>query len=229
LGTKTLVGCSVTPLLLTGAALAALVWGGTTYVGLTREQVDVEDAWTQMENAWLHRRQLIPDLLDAAARAPSLTREAYGDLAESAERAAAFVVTPELLNDPERCTAFLEAQGQLRDEIASFLDRHGAALAAAAPSVAERLQSQIELTDVRLTEGRERFNAAVAAYNRSLDRFPHRVVAGLFGFRLRVPWHPEPRHPPEGPDRGDAPAGGAPGGTVGPTSSSTDTARAGTP
>lgn len=189
MGTKTLVGCSVTPLLLTGAALAALVWGGTTYVGLTREQVEVENAWTQMENAWLHRRQLVPDLLDAAARTPAVARDATRDLAGSADRAAAFVVTPELLNDPQRCADFLDAQTRLQEDIETLLDRHGAAMRASVPAVVERLRAQLEVTDERLLDGREAFNRAVETYNRSLDRFPHRVVAGLFDFRVRTPWH----------------------------------------
>lgn len=191
MGTKTLVGCSVTPLLLSGAVLAALVWGGTTYVGLTREQVEVENAWTQMENAWLHRRQLVPDLLDAAARTPAVARESTSDLAGSADHVAAFVVTPALLNDPERCAAFLDAQSRLQRDIEALLERHGAAMSASVPAVVERLRSQLEVTDERLAEGREAFNRAVETYNRSLDRFPHRVVAGLFDFRARAPWHPE--------------------------------------
>ena len=188
MGTKTLVGCSVTPRVLTGAVLAALVWGGSTYVRLTRDEVRLEQAWAQMENVWLHRRQLVPDLVDLAGETSAAGSHALADLAASADQATSFVVTPELLDDPERCRAFLMAQDRLQEDVSRLLAEFGDVLDRHAPGPVARIRGQLDVTDERLDGARQRFNQAVGAYNESLGRFPQRLLAPLFDFRSRDPW-----------------------------------------
>ena len=203
MGTKTLVGCSVTPLVLTGAVLAALIWGGSTYVRLTRDEVRLEQAWAQMENAWLHRRQLVPDLVDLASETSAAGSHALADLSASSDLALSFVVSPELLDDPARCRAFLMAQDRLQADVANLLDRYGGVLDRHAPGPIARIRGQLDVTGERLDEARERFNEAVEAYNDSLGRFPQRFVAPLFDFRMRDPWRTRSAPAPDPPE--DAP------------------------
>lgn len=186
-GTKTLVGCSVTPLVLTGLALAAIVWGAGSYVGITKQEVRVEQAWSQMENAWLHRKLMIPDLFDLARAAGVADDERMATWTEMEDRVAEFVLTPALLDDDERFREFLEAQSRLQGAVQDLLERHGDEIERYSPDVYERLAGQMQAAGARLDEGRRKFNAAVEEYNRSISRYPRKIVATVFDFRPRVP------------------------------------------
>lgn len=64
----------------------------------------------------------------------------------------------------------------------------GAALAQCpAAAVADPLRDAVVATDAQLAVARERFNAAVAAYNGAAREWPTRVVAVLFGLRPAGP------------------------------------------
>ena len=45
------------------------------------------------------------------------------------------------------------------------------------------LQKQLEGTENRINEARNKFNAAVTDYNKEIRSFPKNIFAGIFGFR----------------------------------------------
>jgi len=182
-GTKTLVGCSVIPLVLAVALVAMLGWGGSAYVALTRDQVELDAAWARMENGWLHERQLVGELLDLARASAARGSREFDDLAAALDRADDFVLTPELMREGGRMSQLFLAQARLRDEFRRFADAHAAALADRSPSAVERIRAQAEAAQARAADGRARFEAAAARYNQELRQFPQRVVGALLEFR----------------------------------------------
>lgn len=83
---------------------------------------------------------------------------------------------------PEKFAAFQKAQGN----VASALGR----LMAIAENYPElkanenfrELQVQLEGTENRINEARQKYNAAVQNYNQTVRTMPNALVAGLFGF-----------------------------------------------
>jgi LemA protein len=86
------------------------------------------------------------------------------------------------LNDPEKFNQFQKVQGELSGALSRLM-----AVADAYPDLkANRnyleLQSQLEGTENRITQERQRFNEAVRTYNTAIRVFPASVVAGIRGF-----------------------------------------------
>jgi LemA protein len=97
-------------------------------------------------------------------------------------RATQMVVSPEVLNDPEKFQQFQKVQGELSGALSRLM-----AVAEAYPDLkANRnyleLQSQLEGTENRIAQERQRFNTAVREYNTAIRVFPQSIVASFRGF-----------------------------------------------
>ena len=95
------------------------------------------------------------------------------------------VVSPEVLNDPAKFQQFQKVQGELSGALSRLM-----AVAEAYPDLkANRnyleLQSQLEGTENRIAQERQRFNTAVQAYNTAIRVFPQSFVASFRGFAAK--------------------------------------------
>ena len=90
--------------------------------------------------------------------------------------------------DPSNCTpeqmqAFQKAQGELGATLGKLI-----AVSENYPELKANenfmdLQKQLEGTENRINEARNKFNDAVTIYNREIRTFPKNLFAGIFGFR----------------------------------------------
>jgi len=102
------------------------------------------------------------------------------------------VVTPEVLNDPAKFRQFQQVQGELSGALSRLL-----AVAENYPDLKANqnyleLQSQIEGTENRIAQERQRFNAAVTDYNTAIRVFPASLVAGVRGFKAKEFFQADP-------------------------------------
>lgn len=194
---KKMMGCSATMLLGALLVVTLFVWGAVTFVGLTKSEVRLEQSWSHMENAFLHRQSLVVDLVDLAARNPNIRRELVRKAESSASEASRFVLTPELLDQPEVSAQFRDAQEKLEHDLGALLEACDSDRRLRSPETYARLRAQLERTDARLADAAERFNESTKEYNRMLARFPHKVIAELFQFRSKPLWFTAtaPEHP----------------------------------
>lgn len=194
---KKMMGCSATMLLGALLVVTLFVWGAVTFVGLTKAEVRLEQSWSHMENAFLHRHSLVVDLVDLAGRNPHIDRELVRKAEGSASECGRFVLSPELLDRPEISATFRDAQERLEHDLGALLAACDSDPRLPSPETYARLRAQLERTDARLADAAERFNEATKAYNRQLARFPQRVVADLFQFRSKPLWFTAtaPEHP----------------------------------
>jgi LemA protein len=183
-----MMGCSATMLLGALLVVTLFIWGAVTFVGLTRFEVRLEQSWSHMENAFLHRQSLVVDLVELAGRSPGIDRELVRQVEGSAAEASRFVLTPELLNEPALSATFRDAQEHLEHDLDSLLEACESSHRLRSPETYERLKAQLERTDARLEDATNRFNDATIEYNRQLARFPQKVVAELFEFRSKPLW-----------------------------------------
>ena len=171
------------------AIVALLVIGGVWFVGarntLVAKDENVRGAWSQVQNAYQRRADLIPNLVETVKGASNFEKETFTEVAEARARAGSIQVTPEVLNDPESFRKFEESQRQLGGALSRLI-----ATAEAYPDLKSNanfrdLQSQLEGTENRISVERKRFNDAVQDYNLSTRQFPGSMVAGMSGMRER--------------------------------------------
>lgn len=83
---------------------------------------------------------------------------------------------------PEKMKQFEQAQGQLSEALGKLMVVAERYPELKASDNFHSLQIQLEGTENRINEARQKYNAAVQDYNQSVRRFPNVIFAGMFGF-----------------------------------------------
>lgn len=179
---KTMMGCGVVALILIVVFGGIFVWGVGINNGLVRNQVAVDAGWSQVENVYQRRADLIPNLVETVKGAANFEKGTLQAVIDARARATQMVISPELLNDPAKFRQFQQVQGELTGALSRLM-----AVAEAYPDLkANRnyleLQSQLEGTENRIAQERQRFNTTVQAYNTAIRVFPASFVASFRGF-----------------------------------------------
>jgi LemA protein len=183
---KGLIGCAVIGLILLAVVGGILVWGVGINNGLVQKQISVDAAWAQVENVYQRRADLIPNLVETVKGAANFEKGTLQAVIDARAKATQMVVSPEVLNDPAKFEQFQKVQGELSGALSRLM-----AVAEAYPDLkANRnyleLQSQLEGTENRIAQERQRFNAAVREYNTAIRVFPSSLVASFRGFAAKA-------------------------------------------
>ena len=182
---KRMMGCAVVALILIAIVGGILVWGVGINNDLVRKQLAVDAGWAQVENVYQRRADLIPNLVETVKGAANFEKGTLQAVIDARAKATQMVVSPEVLNDPAKFQQFQKVQGELSGALSRLM-----AVAEAYPDLkANRnyleLQSQLEGTENRIAQERQRFNTAVQAYNTAIRVFPQSFVASFRGFAAK--------------------------------------------
>jgi len=182
---KRMLGCGLVALILIVVVGGVLVWGVGINNNLVRSQVAVDAGWSQVENVYQRRADLIPNLVETVKGSANFEKSTLQAVIDARARASQMVISPEVLNDPEKFQQFQKVQGELSGALSRLM-----AVAEAYPDLkANRnyleLQSQLEGTENRIAQERQRFNTTVQAYNTAIRVFPSSLVASFRGFAAK--------------------------------------------
>jgi LemA protein len=159
-------------------------WG--TYNGLVTEQQNVESKWSQVENVYQRRADLIPNLVATVKGYAAHESETLQAVTASRSQVGSIKMTPEMLNDPAAMQKFEQAQAGLTSALSRLMvvvERY--------PDLKANenflgLQGQLEGTENRITVERMRFNEAAQTYNTKVLQFPGSMFARMFGFQKKA-------------------------------------------
>ncbi|HET6567999.1 MAG TPA: LemA family protein [Rhodothermales bacterium] len=175
-------------LLLIGFAGCA---GCGTYNSLVRADVQVTQAWADVETQYQRRADLIPNLVRTVQGAANFEKSTLESVIQARARATSVNVSADDLDDPEKVRQFQEAQQQLSGALGRLLVVSEAYPQLQATQAFRDLQVQLEGTENRINIARRDYNAAVAQYNTSTRTFPENIIAGMTGFDQRTPFEAE--------------------------------------
>jgi LemA protein len=146
---------------------------------------NVQAAWSQVENVYQRRADLIPNLVETVkgyAKHESSTLENV-----IAARAKATQVTVDPANLTEESLAkFNEAQGELSSALGRLLLIQENYPDLKANQQFIELQAQLEGTENRITTERMKYNEAAKYFNTGIRQFPDNIVASIFGFEKKA-------------------------------------------
>ncbi|MCA2005284.1 MAG: LemA family protein [Ignavibacterium sp.] len=176
-----IVGLAIGGVLIIGIILLVM-WGISVYNNLVAAEQNVLKQWSQVENQYQRRADLIPNLVNTVKGYANFEKEVLTQVTEARARVGQFTVTPEVLNDPQAFEKFQSVQGDLSSALSRLL-----AVVENYPELKAnenflQLQAQLEGTENRISVERKRFNEAVQEYNTMIKRFPASMLAGMFGF-----------------------------------------------
>ena len=161
-----------------------VLWSIFSYNGLVTAEESVSTAWSNVENQYQRRADLIPNLVNTVKGYAAHEKETLDAVVAARTRATQVTVDAENLT-PEKLQEFQKAQGEVGSALGRLL-----AITEAYPDLKANenfleLQAQLEGTENRISVERRNFNDAARQYNTSRRSFPNNLLAGMFGFEER--------------------------------------------
>jgi LemA protein len=143
----------------------------------------VKAGWSQVENQYQRRFDLIPNLVETVKGFAKQEKEVLEGVTLARSRVGQLTVTPEVLNDPKAFAKFQQAQDGLSSALSRLL-----VVTENYPTLRSNenflaLQSELEGTENRISVERRRFNETVQSFNTLIRRFPASFIASMGGFK----------------------------------------------
>ncbi len=171
----------ITIIIIAVVAIAGFSWVKSAYNQMVVSDENVQAAWSQVENVYQRRADLIPNLVATVkgyAEHESSTLESV-----VAARAKATQVTVDPANLTEEALAqFNEAQGELSSALGRLLLIQESYPDLKANQQFMELQAQLEGTENRIATERMKYNEAANYFNTGIRLFPDNIIASIFGF-----------------------------------------------
>ena len=158
-----------------------------TYNSIVKAEEGVKSAWSQVENVYQRRFDLIPNLVNTVKGYASHESKVFTDIAEARSKAGGVMqVSDEVLNNPESFAKFQQAQSELGAALQRLLVITENYPELKANQNFMDLQTQLEGTENRIAVERKRYNEAVQSYNVYIRQFPRSIIANMNGFREKA-------------------------------------------
>ena len=140
-------------------------------------------AWSQVENQYQRRADLIPNLVETVKGFAAQERDVLLGVTNARAKVGSIQATPELVNDPQAFARFAQAQGELSSALSRLLVVSENYPQLKSDANFRDLQAQLEGTENRITVARNRYIQAVREYNVVVRSFPSNLTAMLFGHK----------------------------------------------
>ena len=162
----------------------AAIWAVSGYNSLVKMDESVSTAWSNVENQYQRRADLIPNLVNTVKGYAAHEKETLEAVMSARSKATQMTVDADNLT-PEKLQEYQKAQGEIGAALGRLL-----AITEAYPDLKanenfKELQAQLEGTENRISVERRNFNEVARSYNTAVRTFPKTIIAGMFGFDKR--------------------------------------------
>lgn len=166
------------------AVVSAFLFSSCGYNKMVELDEQVASSWSQVENVYQRRADLIPNLVNTVKGYAAHEQETLEGVIEARSKATSVNINPENL-DPQALQQFNQAQ----EGLSSALSRLMVVVERYPDLKANQnfldLQAQLEGTENRITVERRKFNETTQSYNAYIRKFPRVIYAGWFGFEKK--------------------------------------------
>ena len=173
----------------------------SAYNKMVRLDEGVTEKWSQVENDYQRRTDLIPNLVKTVKSYAEYEQETLTEVVEARSKATSVTVDPSNLN-AESIQKFQQAQDGLSNALSRLL-----VVVEKYPDLKANqnyldLQRQLEGTENRISNARRKFNESTREYNTYIRKFFPRMMASWFGFEQK-PYFEAQEGAEKAPDVGD--------------------------
>lgn len=165
-------------------ALFTLSLSSCGYNSMVEKDEAVSKAWSNVENQYQRRSDLIPNLVNTVKGYAAHEQSTLEGVIEARSKATQIKVDADNMT-PEKLQEFQKAQGDVTSALGKLL-----AITENYPDLKANqnfleLQAQLEGTENRISVERGRFNETAQDYNTYIRKFPKNLIAMMFGFEKR--------------------------------------------
>ena len=164
--------------------LGCFVWVKNAYNSLVTSDENTQSAWSQVENVYQRRADLIPNLVATVKGYAAHESETLESVVAARAKATQVTIDPANLSADE-IAKYNEARGELGYALGKLLMIQENYPDLKANENFRDLQAQLEGTENRIATERMKFNQAVKDYNTLIRRFPNNIFASMFGFEKK--------------------------------------------
>lgn len=149
---------------------------------MVEKQEVVRTAWSQVENQYQRRADLIPNLVNTVKGYATHEEQTLTNVIEARAKATQVKVDPDQLTD-EALQKYMASQNNLSQALGRLMVVAEQYPELKANENFQMLQTQLEGTENRITTERQRFNETAKEYNIYIRKFPRNIFAGILGFK----------------------------------------------
>ena len=173
-------GCLIGGIIL--VLLAGVVfWGIGISNNIKTTDQSVQKQWSNVENTYQKRSDLIPNLVNTVKGAADYEKSALTSVIEARAKATSVTIDPSNIT-PEQLAQFNQAQGGLSGALKSLLVTVERYPDLKANQNFLKLQDELTSTENQILTARTRYNEAIKPYNNQVKTFPNNILAGFFNF-----------------------------------------------
>ena len=162
-------------------AVGIFGWVKSTYNSMVQVQESATTAMANVQSAYQRRADLIPNLVETVKGYAAHEKETLEGVVAARSKATSINIDPENMT-PEKMKEYQQAQGELSTALGRLIAIQENYPDLKANENFRDLQAQLEGTENRINEERNKYNAAVQSYNVAIRSFPSNLLAGMFGF-----------------------------------------------
>ena len=175
------------PLILIGIVTLLILivgWLMSGYNDMVELDENVNREWSQVENQYQRRLDLIPNLVNVVKGYASHEKETLEGVIEARAKATQTTIDPSNMTE-EQLANFQKSQDGLSGALNRLMVVVEKYPDLKATDNFKQLQAQLEGTENRITLARKDYNDAATIYNKEVRSFPNSMLAGIFGFSVR--------------------------------------------
>ena len=154
------------------------------YNSMVSKEETVTSKWSQVENQYQRRADLIPNLVNTVKGYADFEKSTLEAVINARASATSVKIDASSLT-PEKIQQFQAAQDQVSSSLGRLL-----AVAEAYPDLKANegfgdLRTELAGTENRIGLARKDFNESVQDYNTYIRKFPNNLASGMFGFEKK--------------------------------------------
>lgn len=144
----------------------------------------VKAAWSQVQNQYQRRADLIPNLVETVKGYAAHETETFQAVTNARAKVGQLNISPEIVNNPQMLQQFEQAQGALSSALSRLM-----VVAERYPDLKANqnflaLQAQLEGTENRIAVARRDYIKSVQDFNTELRTYPGKLYASIFHSEL---------------------------------------------
>lgn len=155
----------------------------STYNEIVKSNQNVDLKWSQVENVYQRRNDLIPNLVEVVKGYAEHEKTTLEGVINARAKATSVTIDA---NDVESLEEYNKAQGGLSQALGRLMVVSEQYPDLKANENYKQLMTELSGTENRISIERKTFNQSVTDYNNAIIVFPKNIIASIFGFEKRA-------------------------------------------
>ncbi len=180
------LGCGTFLIIFLVIGVLVVMWGIKVNNNMVKMEENVKEKWSQVENVYQRRYDLIPNLVATVKGYAAHEKETFLEVTEARSKVGGQInVSDDVINNPQAFRQFQQAQSSLSGALQRLMVVVEKYPDLKANENFLNLQGQLEGTENRIAVERRRFNEAAREFNTYIKVFPNSFIASFRNFKSK--------------------------------------------